>query len=145
MRGEARIHIAAPAEQVYEMVSDISRMGRWSPETVKASWVGGATGPAVGARFRGINRAGVFVWWTTPKVTAVEPGRVFEFKTSDTTWRYEFLPVEGGTEVVESFVAEHVPWFFDALYKRTNREGALVKGMQKTLARIKAAAEGVSR
>ena len=141
MRGEARIFIAAPAEQVYGMVSDITRMGQWSPETKKASWVGGATGPAVGARFRGINRSGVFFWWTTPKVTEVEPGKVFEFKTSDTTWRYEFLPTEGGTEVVESFVAGHVPWIFDALYKRTNRERILVKGMEKTLARLKAAAE----
>ena len=141
MRGEARIHIAAPAEQVYAMVTDVTRMGEWSPETISAKWVGGATGPEVGARFRGINQVLVFIWWTTPRVTEVEPGRVFEFKTSDTTWRYEFHPQGEGTEVVESFDAPHVPIWFSGFYRLTNRERALVKGMQKTLARIKAAAE----
>jgi hypothetical protein len=141
MRGEARIHVAAPAEQVYAMVSDITRMGEWSPETKKAYWVGGATGPSVGARFRGINRSGLFVWWTTPQVIEAEPGKVFAFKTSDTTWRYRFHPQEGGTEVVESFETSHVPWAFRGLYQLTNRERILVKGMEKTLQRIKSAAE----
>ena len=39
--------MAAPAEQVWSMISDVTRMGEWSPEAVGADWLGDATGPAV--------------------------------------------------------------------------------------------------
>ena len=73
-QGEARLHIELPPEQVYALVADVARMGEWSPETIRAEWVGGATGPVVGARFRGHNKrkAG---WKTTCTITAAEPGR----------------------------------------------------------------------
>ncbi|HAS09465.1 MAG TPA: SRPBCC family protein, partial [Acidimicrobiaceae bacterium] len=45
--------IAAPPQRVWELISDITRMGEWSPETTGGKWLKGATGPAVGARFRG--------------------------------------------------------------------------------------------
>ena len=41
--------IGAPAEQVWAMVSDVTRMGEWSPESEGAAWLGGATGPQPGA------------------------------------------------------------------------------------------------
>lgn len=50
--------IKASRERLWEMVSDVTRMGDWSPETTTAVWTGGATGPAVGAKFRGSNRHG---------------------------------------------------------------------------------------
>ena len=33
--------IAADPEVVYDLISDITRMGEWSPETTSASWVSG--------------------------------------------------------------------------------------------------------
>ena len=65
-RGEASVRVAAAPEKVYELVSDVTRMGEWSPETTSAEWIDGATGPAVGARFKGRNRNGVARWSTTP-------------------------------------------------------------------------------
>src|SRR3954467_15899573 len=55
-RGEAAVHVDAPPETVYAVVSDVTRMGEWSPETVRCEWLGGATGPAVGANSRGRTR-----------------------------------------------------------------------------------------
>ena len=34
-------------------MSDVTKIGSYSPETFEAQWLDGATGPAVGARFRG--------------------------------------------------------------------------------------------
>ena len=53
----ATIDIDAPADVVYDLVADITNMGRWSPECFRTAWVDGATAPVPGARFKGWNRA----------------------------------------------------------------------------------------
>ena len=62
--GEARIEIEAAPLAVYELVSDVSRMGEWSPECYQCEWLDGATTAEVGARFRGHNRLGKVRWRT---------------------------------------------------------------------------------
>ena len=61
--------IAAPISAVFAAVTDVTRMGEWSPECVACRWVGDATGPAVGAKFEGDNVAAVgpitLKRWTT--------------------------------------------------------------------------------
>jgi uncharacterized protein YndB with AHSA1/START domain len=142
VKGEATIHIDATPEAVYALVSDITRMGEWSPECVKAEWVNGATGPAVGARFKGHNRSGRFIRWsTTPEIVAVEPGREFSFKTKETIWRYRFVPAHGGTDVYESFETIHYGKAMQLVAPERKREPAMVTGMQETLRRLKDAAE----
>lgn len=89
---------------VYAVVSDVTRTGEWSPENVGGRWVGGASGPAVGARFVGSNRRGWARWSTTCRVTDAEPGRRFAFEVTWTVfpvarWDYEFSAADGGTEV----------------------------------------------
>lgn len=153
-RGEATVQVNAPPEKVYELVSDVTRMGQWSPETVRARWLGGVTGPAVGARFRGTNRRGVAVWVTTPKVVAAEPGREFAFVVplavvgrELTKWTYRFEPgADGGTTVTESFetvndIPRYITFMYRSLMGVTHRESDLEANMQSTLERIKAAAE----
>ncbi|HLH29443.1 MAG TPA: SRPBCC family protein, partial [Acidimicrobiales bacterium] len=53
MKGSITVHMDAPVEKVWELVSDVTRIGEFSPETFEAEWLDGATGPAVGVRFRG--------------------------------------------------------------------------------------------
>ena len=53
MHDSVTVHMNAPPEQVWDLVSDVTRIGSYSPETFEAEWLDGATGPAVGARFRG--------------------------------------------------------------------------------------------
>ncbi len=143
MQGEATIHIEADPEKVYELVSDITRMGEWSPECVKAEWVDGATGPAVGAKFKGHNRLGRFMRWsTTPEVTEVESGRLFAFRTKETIWRYQLTPVKGGTELTESFETTSYGRAMQLMAPERKRQPQMVEGMHQTLQRLKVAAEG---
>lgn len=140
MRGEARIRISEPADTVWDLVADVTHMGRWSPETYRAAWIDGATGPVVGARFRGDNRVGPVKWSTTPTVTAARRGEEFAFDTGSTRWRYEFHGREDGCEVIESFET-HMNPVLDVSTRLTLRDRMLVRGMQQTLKRLKAAAE----
>jgi Polyketide cyclase / dehydrase and lipid transport len=140
MRGEARITIDAPADKVWDLVADVTRMGDWSPETTRGVWLDGATGPTVGARFKGDNRIGPVRWSTTPTVTAARRGEEFAFDTGSTRWRYELHGREGGCEVVESYET-HGNVLLDIGSRLTLRDRMLVRGMQKTLQRLKAAAE----
>lgn len=149
--GTVTIHVDAAPDEVYALVSDVRRMGEWSPETVHAEWIDGATGPAVGARFKGTNRRGIVRWSTKPRVVEVEPGRVFAFVTEfrgqdQTRWTYRFEPEAGGTRLTESFDLVHdIPKFVATaerfLLRVKDRRADLEDGMRATLERIKQAAE----
>lgn len=138
MEGQATIHINATPEAVYALVSDVTRMGEWSPETISCEWVDGATGPAVGAKFKGTNKMGFYKWSTTPTVTECTPGKLFAFDAGGTVWRYSFTDSNGGTSVTESFTVNSK---VSKLYTIAPRRKQMIKGMTKTLERIKAAAE----
>ena len=58
---------------VWDLVSDVTKIGRYSPETFEAEWIDGPTGPAVGASFRGhVKRNGKGpIYWTTCTVVSV--------------------------------------------------------------------------
>lgn len=81
MERSATVHMAAPADRVWDVIADVRNIGRFSPEVFEAEWVGGATGPALGATFRGHVRQNEIgpVYWTTCKATACERGREFGF------------------------------------------------------------------
>lgn len=53
MEGSATVHMAAPPDKIWTLIADVRNTGRFSPETFEAEWLDGATGPALGARFRG--------------------------------------------------------------------------------------------
>lgn len=146
------IDVGAPPDRVYELVSDITRMGEWSPECRSCRWARGATGPEVGARFwaRNKGRRGPS-WVNLPKVTVAEPGREFAFNRSGPgigsyTWRYQMEPVADGTRLTESYTVERplpaaMSWLTEKWTGSTNRDDDLRQGMQTTLQRIKAGAE----
>src|SRR5690242_10076820 len=81
MQGSVTIQINADRQTVWDLVSDVTRIGEFSPETFEAVWLRGATGPEVGAFFKGhVKRNGVGpVYWTLCEVTDVVPGELFEF------------------------------------------------------------------
>jgi Polyketide cyclase / dehydrase and lipid transport len=101
--------IAAPPDAVWALVSDLPRMGEWSPENRGGTWMKGATGPHVGACFKGTNRNGFRRWSTTATVVACEPARAFEIAVSAgplsvANWRYEFEETQQGCRVTESWI-----------------------------------------
>ncbi|WP_231984125.1 SRPBCC family protein, partial [Mycobacterium sp. E342] len=66
---------------MWKLVSDVRQIGRFSPETIRAEWLEGATGPHPGAKFRGRvkhNEKGP-ICWTSCMITQCEPYRVFAF------------------------------------------------------------------
>jgi hypothetical protein len=144
----ATIEVAAAPAVVWDLVADITRMGEWSPECVRAEWEDGATGPAVGAHFHGYNRAGTFEWDAPGIVTECEPARVFAFAVprvgyAINTWRFDFAPNPGGTTLTESFDVPAI----NVEGSRANFDGRfemLVTGINKTIANIKAAAEATA-
>lgn len=150
------VDIAASPDEIYALVSDITRMGEWSPECIRCSWAKGATGPEVGARFKAKNkgRRGP-AWFNLPKVTAAEPGREFAFNRSGPgigsyTWRYTLEPLPTGTRLTESFDAERplgpvMTWMTMKWTGSADRDADLHTGMVTTLDRIKAAAEQPAR
>src|SRR5581483_10155592 len=103
MQGSVTVHMNASPEQVWDLVSDVTKIGRYSPETFEAKWIDGATGPAVGAKFQGhVKRNGWGpTYWTTCTVTACEPGRQFAFGVGNSstplnTWSYRIEPAGDG-------------------------------------------------
>ena len=132
--------IPAPPEALYDIVTDVTRIGELSPECKGGEWVGKSQGPEVGARFAGKNELGKSKWTTKPTVTAAERGRVFEFKVPmgfGPTWRYEFHAVDGGTRVVESMRQDKAsPWFIRRAQQKagvTDRAANITNGMEITL------------
>jgi hypothetical protein len=96
--------VAASPDQVYALVSDMPRMGEFSPENTGGRWVKGASGPAVGAAFEGTNQLGKKKWKTLAKVTAAEPGHEFAFDVKAAGckvagWGFALEAVDGGTKV----------------------------------------------
>src|ERR1019366_3907987 len=81
MRDSVTVHMAASPLKVWGLVSDVTKIGRYSPETFEAEWLDGATGPEVGAKFRGhVKRNGIGpVYWSTATVRDCVPGSAFSF------------------------------------------------------------------
>src|ERR1700690_3513537 len=149
MHDSVTVHIAAPPDRVWELVSDVTKIGKYSPETFEGEWIDGATGPAVGAKFRGhVKRNGKGpIYWITCTVLESTPGREFAFGTGSpdkpmNVWKYQLEPSGDGTDVTESFQLADQIWLnlYWALLGwtrgKTNRNG-----MQTTLERIKAEVE----
>jgi uncharacterized protein YndB with AHSA1/START domain len=146
--GSATTEIKASPQRVWDALTDVTRMGEWSPECLSGRWVDGATGPAKGAKFEGDNEARVAgrvvkKWTTTSEVTACEPTSRFEFCAAGyTTWCYELQPVDGGTRVTETFSYEAGGDVKGFIYEKIlRRPRMMTKGMQRTLARIKSNVE----
>ncbi|WP_183099322.1 SRPBCC family protein [Nocardioides pelophilus] len=152
--GEVDLFLRAAPEKVWDLVSDVTRIGEFSPETFEAEWTHGATGPAVGARFKGhVKRNGVGpTYWSPCTVTqCVEPGPdgrgLFEFAVGldgnhINTWGYRLEPEGDGTRVTEYFrltPSWYVRGYWMLLGRLRGRTNE--RGMRTTLERMKAVVE----
>lgn len=144
------IVVACDPETLYDMVSDITRMGEWSPVCKACWWDPGATAE-VGGWFTGRNETPERTWETRSVVVAADRGREFAFMVGGTwiRWGYTFTPVDGGTEVVESWEFRpdgitrfHERFGADAPAQIAARRESARTGIPQTLAALKAAAEG---
>jgi hypothetical protein len=151
MNGSVTVHMNASPAAVWDLVSDVTRIGEFSPETFEAEWLDGATGPAVGATFRGhVKRNGRGpTYWTTCRVVECEPGAVFGFAVINrgkpvNTWTYRLAATDGGTDVTESF--QLAPALLLKIYWALigwSRGKTNERGMRTTLEQIKAVVEAL--
>lgn len=142
------VHVEAPASLVYDLVSDLPRMGEWSPECERVVWRGGATGPARGARFTGHNRAGALRWVTQGEVVGAEPGRHLAFEITFgplpiARWEYFIVPDEAAScSVVEEWTDRRPAWYRAVADKALGpRIKANRRGILTTLENLRRAAE----
>jgi uncharacterized protein YndB with AHSA1/START domain len=155
--------VAATAESLYEMVSDPTRMGGWSPENTGATLAGPDTGrAAVGTVFDGHNRRGRMRWTTRCVVTAADPGERFAFsvrawglrtpllRAPIASWEYRFEAVPGGTRVTETWTDDRAwPDAVANAFDRVATGGSTfavfnLRNIQITLQRLSRAAEAAS-
>ena len=145
----ASVLVAREAEDLYAMVSDVTKMGDWSP-VCRACWWDEDTGPHVGAWFTGRNETPERVWETRSQVVAASPGQEFAWEVNGgwVRWGFTFEPDNGGTRLTESwaFLPAGVAGFHEryggeAEGEIAQRSEAAKRGIPATLAAIKRTAE----
>jgi hypothetical protein len=143
------IFVATSPEELWDIVSDVTRMGEWSP-ICRACWWDEGSGPQAGSWFTGRNETPDRVWETRSRVIAAERGRSFAFEVGKawTRWSYTFTPTSGGTTLTESwaFLPAGVAGFGERYGEEAEaqiaiRSEAAHVGIPITLAAIKKSAE----
>ena len=145
----AEIVVAVPPQQLYDLVSDVTRTGEWSP-ICEACWWDEGAGPQAGAWFTGRNATPERTWETRSQVAVAEPGREFTWLVGGrlVRWSYLLEPVEGGTRLTEAweFLPAGLQMFEekygdDAPAQVAERTAAARRSVPVTLERIKEIAE----
>jgi uncharacterized protein YndB with AHSA1/START domain len=144
------IEIAAPPENVWALVSDLPRMGEWSPENDGGEWVGGATCAETGAKFKGRNSHGKRKWTGVARINeAVAPSRlsftvVLVGPITGATWSYDIEPTSAGCKVTETWedtITRPIPVIGKVLTGVKDRPAFAKTSIETTLAGIKKTAE----
>lgn len=139
----ASVEIAASAQDVYAAVSQLERMGEWSPENQGGTWLTG-DGSSVGDQFEGNNQIGDYQWKATAEVTRCDPGEAFCFAVGETAeWGYHFEAAEAGCKVTETWKMKNLPpTLADASEERIQGRVDMVQAaMATTLGNLKASFE----
>ena len=143
------VQIDASPEAVYDLVSDVTRTGEWSPICQGCDWEDG-DGPEPGAHFVGHNQHAGREWDTRSQVVAAARPREFSWLVGEgyVYWGYRIDPADGGTRLTESweFRPEGLAMFAerygdDAQNQIEQRTRAAHEGIPATLAAIKRIAE----
>ena len=150
LRHAGSITVAASAEALYDLVSDVTRTGEWSPVCTACWWDEGASGQ-VGDWFTGRNVTPERSWDTRSQVVVADRGREFAWVVggSYVRWGFTLTAVEGGTELTESweFLPDGQAMFAErygdaAPQQIADRTRAAHEGIPATLAAVKRIAEG---
>ncbi|MFT3660961.1 MAG: SRPBCC family protein [Gordonia sp. (in: high G+C Gram-positive bacteria)] len=146
---EESLEIAGTPAQVWSVVSDLQRMGEWSPQCKKMFVFGGPV--KAGTRTANINRRGLLIWPTTAKVVTFEPNKQIAWKITEnnTVWGFVLTETAGGVTVTHSRVAADgqtsalSSFLVDKVFGGNDSfEPELAAGMRETLGKIKLAVEG---
>jgi hypothetical protein len=151
------VGISAPPKRVWELITDISLMPRFSTELLSTEWAEGFGGSALGAQFLGTNRHPAIGEWTTrSEIIEFDPLRGFAWAVGDpgnptAVWRFSVSPTAKGTQLGYAARIGPGPSGVTMLIDREPaRAGEIVRrrlaqfeaGMRATVAGIREIAEG---
>jgi hypothetical protein len=139
------IEINASPDEVFRTVTDLPAMGRLSPENTGGEWLSGATGPAVGAKFKGRNTNGAKSWTTTVTVVEFSAPSAFAFEVSVgpakvARWAYAVEATPTGSRVTESWIDRRSAlskWIGDKSSGVARRDQFTAQSIQTTLDNLK--------
>lgn len=149
---QVSVTVQASAETLYDLVSDITRTGEWSPVCTSCWWDDEASAGEVGAWFTGRNELPHRTWETRSQVVAAERGREFAWIVggSFVRWGFTLTPATTGTTLTESweFLPAGIAMFEEkfgdgAADQIADRTRQALHGIQVTLAAIQPIAESI--
>jgi uncharacterized protein YndB with AHSA1/START domain len=141
---EHTVHISAPPQRVWDLVTNVTRTPEWSPACYRVEWI------EPGRRFRGYNKLNGARWSRECEITTSEAPEVFAFSTvfkgrESTRWRYVLEPAGGGTTLTEAYQIVSMPlWVrvaraLPGAGKKTERDTR--RNLEQSVAGIKRLAE----
>jgi hypothetical protein len=148
-RHQETIEISCSPEKLYDLVADVSQMGRWSPVCTGGSY------DEDGEWFTGTNVMGDASWETRCRVVVANPGREFVFinhgldgRLEMVRWGFRFEPADGhSTHVTQTWevLADYADGLgideAGAVSVLDMMKVAALEGMPQTLSALKADAE----
>jgi hypothetical protein len=146
------ITVLASAETLYDLVSDVTRTGEWSPICTSCWWDDQGSAGQPGAWFTGRNELPERTWDTRSQVVAAERCREFAWVVGGrfVRWGFTLAPADAGTTLTESweFLPDGIAMFEDkfgegASAQIAERTRQALDGIPKTLAAIKRIAESI--
>jgi hypothetical protein len=143
------IDISASPEEVFRVITDLPSMDRLSPENTGGEWLDGATGPALGAKFKGTNVNGAKSWATTVTIVEFVPPISFAFEVTAgpskvARWAYAVEETPAGSRVTESWIDRRSAlskWLGAKASGREHRDAFTVESIAATLANLKSSLE----
>ena len=147
------VTVQVSADALYDLVSDITRTGEWSPVCTSCWWDDEASAGQAGAWFTGRNEIPGRTWETRSQVVAAERGREFAWVVGGkfVRWGFTLTPADDGTTLTESweFLPEGIAMFEEkfgegASTQIAERTRQALDGIPKTLAAIKRIAESIA-
>ncbi len=147
---EESVTVQVSAESLYDMVSDVTRTGEWSPICRSCWWDDEAVAGQLGSWFTGRNESAGRTWETRSEVVAAERGREFAWVVGGlfVRWGFRLEPAGAGTLLTESweFLPRGISLFEEkygeqAATQISERTQAALDGIPRTLAAIKRIAE----
>ena len=147
--GRTEVTVTATPDEVWQVISDVTRTGEWSHECGGVHWVDGATAAVPGARFRARNHAGLVRWGRVSELVTVDAPCEISWQTvptmfypDSTVWRFQLEPVKGGTRIVQEFHVVKTTWMEPVYAVIVPRHRDRTERLKADLERIGLAANG---
>ena len=140
--GRVQVDVQATPIQVWQVLTDVPRIGEWSHECRTAQWLDGADQAAVGTRFRGTNKAR-FARWSRPcTISVLDAARRFTYRTNGgimgdaTEWTFTLEPAGSGCRITQCFEIISLPraaeWAISKMLpEHVDRSGALREDLER--------------